>query len=271
MRWLVLIFFLPVWAFAQTGEAFQPASAYSSVSEGNTSLLATPFPQFNSLVKRLEAKKSRFKSDKDFLAYIFKQTHQRLLKSYEDNASYQELIDKGSYNCLTGTTVYALLLDQFSYTYSIIETNYHIFLIVNTQSGQVLLETTDPLNGFTDRDEDIQTRIAGYRENKITTAARQDQYYFSFAFYREVTLYELEGLLYYNEAIRAFNAKQFDTAIIKLEKAYTTYYSARIDEFSKVLLVSVAGNEQLSLSEKASYIKQLRLIRKSGLEMNASR
>lgn len=271
MKWVVLIFFLPLWVFAQEeGYGVIHALSGSPVSSKNSSLLTTPFPELAKLTTRLAHKQDRFKSDKDFLSYLFTQTHQRLLKNYSDNSSYEELITKGDYNCLTGTTAYALLLEHFGFTYSIIETNYHIFLMVSTESGSVLLETTDPLHGFTDRDEDIQKRIAAYKENKLVTS-RQDQYYFSFSLYREVTLRELEGLLYYNASVRAFNANKFDEAITALSKTYSKYYSARVDEFSKVLLLSVANNEKLELSKKASYVKQLQAIRKSRLDATASK
>lgn len=271
MKGLVLIFFLPLWVFAQEESAYPAIHSltYSSEFHEQTSLLATPFQELDLLKNRLEGKKHRFKSDKDFLAYIFTQTHQRLLKNYVENSSYQELINQGNYNCLTATTVYALALKHFGYSYSIIETNYHIFLMVQTQAGKVLLETTDPLNGFVDREDEIENRIASYKENKTLT--REDQYYFSFSLYHEVTLTELEGLLYYNESVRQFNAKQFEAAINSLNKAYTNYYSARVDEFSKVLLLCIAQNDQIALAQKAGYIKQLQIIRKSRLEITASK
>lgn len=271
MKGFVLIFILPLWVFAQPEMAHPTVHSleFSSPFNEKTSLLAAPFQELDILKDRLDAKKHRFKSDKDFLGCIFTQTHQRLLKTYVENSSYQDLIDHGNYNCLTATTVYALLLKHFGYSYSIIETNYHIFLIVHTQAGQVLIETTDPLDGFVERQKEIEKRIAKYKENK--TAAREDQYNFSFSLYHEVTLTELEGLLYYNESVREFNAKHFEAAILFLNNAFTNYYSARVDEFSKVLLLCIAQNKQIGVAQKASYIKQLQVMRKSRLEVTASK
>lgn len=272
MKGLVLIFFLPVWAFAQQQGLYPPHSfAQPDVTSHQYSLLESPFPEFDLLINRLASKQNHFKTDKDFLGYIFTQTHRRLLKNYADNASFDQLKDNGTYNCLTATTVYALALKHFHFKYAIIETNYHIFLLVQTHNGQVLLETTDPLNGFVDDADEVQHRVVAYQEKNLVMPARQDQYAFSFSLYREVTLDELEGLLYYNESIRAFNEKRFASAIASLEKVYASYHSPRVEEFSKVLVLSIVSSEYLDLSIKASYVKQVQKIRKTRMEINASK
>jgi hypothetical protein len=100
------------------------------------------------------------------------------------------------------------LLDHFNVPYKIIETNYHIFLVAQTDKGSVLFETTDPANGFVTNNEEIKDRIARYRQNSIRSAASSKAYYrYNFDLYKVVNLDEVVGLLYYNLSIVAFNAK----------------------------------------------------------------
>ena len=63
-----------------------------------------------------------------FCRLLFNRTHQEFFRRYSQFASFSETLNRGKYNCLTGTALYALLLNHFEIEYTIIETNYHIFL-----------------------------------------------------------------------------------------------------------------------------------------------
>jgi hypothetical protein len=271
MKGLVWLFFLPALLSAQPPANRSDSDQAVFMVGEQSHVLSQHHPGLEDVYTRLNKKRSHYKRDKDFLAHVFTVTHQRLLKVYVERASYQDLIAQGQYNCLTATSLYALLLSRLGYTYSVMETNYHIFLLVSTTAGDVLLETTDPLNGFIDNPSEIQDRIACYRENRSTVTSTDGQYRFSFSLYRAVTLNELEGLLCYNESIKAYNAQQFDAAIVWLGRAYSQYYSERVDEFSRVVWLGVTETNSLTLTQKASYIRQLQTIRKSRLVYTAGK
>ncbi len=276
MKGLVLIFFLPILAFAQDVRfASQPTSSLHHYLElystTDTQIVATD--KLLTFVDKLTAKKDDFKTDKAFLNYLFTKTHQRFLRNYKEYSSFNDLLDKGYYNCLTGTALYALLLDHFELPYRIIETNYHIFLMVETSAGEVLLETTDPANGFTDSKSEIEKRIHVYRRNEIQKANTDKRYYrFSFDLYNEVSLDEMLGLLYYNQAIKAYNDHQWVNSIAYLEKASSRYKSPRLEEFSRIILLSLAESK-LDPSLKENYIRKIQSVRKhrlADMQANAS-
>ena len=221
-------------------------------------------------VHKLDQKQSSFRHTSDFLAYIFNKTHQKFLKNFSEYASFPEMLNKGNYNCLTGSALYALLLDHFDIRYQIIETNYHIFLVAQTDKGPILFEATDPASGFVTNPEEIKNRIARYKQNSIQAGVSSKPYYrFNFDLYNSVNLDQVLGLLHYNLSINAFNAKDLALSIHHLGKAMELYQSPRFEEFSGIILLTVMeGN--LDASDKERCLEKIRALRKKQVVVTAS-
>jgi hypothetical protein len=195
---------------------------------------------FRQLLSKLEQKKASLKTEKDFLQYAFSKTHQQFLKRFVQYASFNDVISKGQYNCLTATILYSLILHHFNIDFEVIETNYHIFILAQTSQGRILLETTDRLYGFVDTPEEIETRIKGYKQNALQSINTKASYYkFSFELYNSVSIDELRGLLYFNKAVNAYNHNKLTAAIQNLIYATEFYISSRTDEFSQILILSL--------------------------------
>src|SRR5690349_12690184 len=195
---------------------------------------------FNEFVNKLESKRASFRDDQAFVHHIFQKSHQKFLRNFEQYAPFRDMFGLGNYNCLTGTALYALLLEHFQIEYNIVETNYHIFILVNTEKGKILLEATDPLHGFISGSDEIEKKIEGYRKNEIQQTAADKKYYsFTFDLYNEVKLEQLLGLLHYNSAIVDYNNQKLQSAIAHLDQALELYNSPRIEEFSRVITLSV--------------------------------
>ena len=257
---LLLVLLIAIPAFGFEGGPIVPTSSYlnSFLSIDDQNL--TTGSSFDLFLKKLEKKQQSIKKEKDFVRFIFTKTHQEYLKDYKPYASFNELFESGDYNCLTGTILYALALNHFGISYEVIETNYHIFLTVETSQGKILLEATDPLGGFVDTDSGIEKRISTYRKNSLTaTNTNQTSYQFSFDLYNKVSLEELQGLLYYNKAVDSFNHQKLEKSIQYLEKAHELYSSSRIDEFSMILLHAVQQGDWNS-EMKTKYLRTLQSI-----------
>ena len=82
-------------------------------------------------------------SDARQLHTLFRRMHKVFLKNYKAYSDFDELFTSGKYDCLTATALFSNVLDNFQYAYEIIETNYHIFLMVKTSKGEIMIETTD--------------------------------------------------------------------------------------------------------------------------------
>jgi hypothetical protein len=210
---------------------------------------------FDSFLKKLEKKRISIKKEKDFVRYVFAKTHHAYLKKFESFASFNGLFENGTYNCLTGTILYAIILNHFNISHEVIETNYHIFITVNTKQGKILLEATDPLNGFVESAHDIESRIATYKQNTLTASNSKSTYFqFNFDLFNHVSMEELRGLLYYNKAVDSFNHHQLEESIQFLVEAHTLYASSRVNEFSMILSLAVQQSTW-DVKQKEKYLR----------------
>jgi hypothetical protein len=210
---------------------------------------------YDQLVEELHQKRRHFKKEREFVRYVFKLTHQRFLKQYSEFASMDALFTNGTYNCLTGTILYSLLLKESGISHEIIETNYHIFLIAHTGQGDVLLEATDPVGGFVVTPEAIERRKESYQLRSSSRRA----YEFSFHLLREVSPSELVGLLYYNRSVEAYNQRQLVESVSFFEKAAQYYHSERMDALAGILYQAVRESA-LSETDKKKYAQQLKAL-----------
>lgn len=261
-----LIFLLPALAIAN-GDAGKNFSVETNLkaflSAGHYN--ANSIKSFESFLNKLDKKNASVKSERAFIRYVFEKTHQRFLKNYEAYASLDETFDNGSYNCLTGTILFSLILHHYNIDHQVIETNYHIFILAETEEGEILLEATDPLNGFVTSAKEIEDRINLYKQNQLQEQQQDKSYYkFRFELYNEVSLDELRGLAYYNNAVNSFNHKNLEVAVQNLVRANELYSSYRIDEFSQILLLSLQQSE-LDLKTKENCMNTILLLRQKSL------
>jgi hypothetical protein len=228
---------------------------------------------FTSYLYQLEKKRGSFKNEHDFLRFVFHKTHQKFLKHYEAYASFSDLLQKGKYNCLTGTALYSIVLDHFNINYSTIETNYHIFILAKADGVPVLLEATDPLSGFVENEKELATKLETYRDNSLVkNSASKDQVHYEFRFnlWETVSLQELTGLLYFNQAIKSFNERRLEEATSFLSKAAQFRPSERMEEFSSIVMAMVNESELRTAVKKQLLVQLNEVKKRSTLEMSAS-
>jgi len=271
MKWVVLIFFLPILTLVQG----QSSKSQDEMLDGYVNaFLATDQSSQNSEsfyqhLDKLGDRRQSFKNDEAFLRFVFSKTHEKFLRNFKSYASFSELFTKGNYNCLTATALYGLVLSHFNVPYQITETNYHIFLTAETTDGILLFEGTDPQGFIVDKKE-IDKRIASYRENKINESSIGKTYYhLSCALFREVSLDEIVGLLHYNLAVDAFNHHQLDASINHLDRATAVYCSPRMEELTRIVLLAVVESK-LDVGEKESFVKRIQVFRKRNIMALAS-
>jgi hypothetical protein len=189
-----------------------------------------------------------YASDKDRLHKVFKRMKSVFLKKYAAYSDFDELFTTGRYDCLTATAVYSLVLDRLQYSYEIIETNYHIFLLVQTSEGEVLIETTDRFGGFVTGAAAIAARSGNYKANVLASNTGHQYFRYSFKLYQRISAVNLNGLLYFNQAVKAYNQHMLLESTEFLEKANINFSSPRCEELGILLTRSVM---QSALDEEA--------------------
>jgi hypothetical protein len=273
---LVILVLFAGWPSAAQMTRHAESVAPAKVSQRLEPYLATlPDAQVYStgldeFVQKLDRRQANFRTEQQFLQYLFTRIHQTHLKRFQDYARITDLFSNGAYNCLTATILISTVLDYFEIDHEVIETNYHIFILARTKEGEVLIESTDAREGFVTSPEMISRRIALYRENSIQSTNSELSYYrFGFDLYNTVSQPELVGLLYYNQAIEAFNNQAIVESVSCLMQAGERYVSPRIEEFSELLLVAV-HESKLRGEEKTRLKRTLQAIRYKALPAVAS-
>ena len=192
--------------------------------------------EYTEFANSLKEKQSNWKNDHKLLEHLFYKVHQKYLKKYVPYQSFQDLFETGTYGCLTGTALFAFLLDELGYEYEIIETNYHMFLKVQSNGKTYLLESTDPFSGFEHLEKEIEKRIA---DAHLKNKSGGEHHTFTYDIYRSITFTDLIGLQYYNVAIDAFNRGNLKKALYCLNEASKINKSERISEMLTLMLNSV--------------------------------
>lgn len=242
---ILLVLFLPLFAVAQN-RALLP-ELLSTSKDGTLSAASFRLREFEQGLK-----KRTYQSDDQFLQTVFTKTQQKFLKHFSQYAEFNEVFSTGKYDCLTATSLFSIVLADLNFQYRIVETNYHIFLIVHTSQGEVLIETTDRYNGFVSSKKEIDKRLSSYRQNNLSsplTSSSKIYHTYHFSLYQEVDPSQLSGLLYYNQAVRAFNKGEFINAADLLYRAKEIYESPRVAELA-VIIVEAALESNLSDTNK---------------------
>ena len=241
-RFLILLVHLAsVSGLCQQQQIITDIASTTSYEAGKTFI-----EKINQFTKSLESKRSN--SDIRFLHKVFYETHHTFLKKYEAYSSLDQLVYNGQYDCLTATTVYSSVLEMLGFDFKIVETNYHIFILVKISNKEILLETTDRLNGFVTDLASINTRISTYKSNAPAVNNQKGRSFeYSFHLLKEVKKADLAGLLYFNQAIKEFNKHNWTACLDLLGKSRTIYDSPRIKEISDLarLMVTQDVSEEI--------------------------
>lgn len=187
------------------------------------------------LVGELDLKASKKKDDYKFLRQVFEKTHQNLLKKYEQHSTFNSMLKEGRYDCVSGSAALGLLLERYGYSFDIVETDHHVFIVVHLGVQKVILESTLPVGGLIATPSEVEKYLDSYKPSKYAQLKELNQRlagpeidYSNNSIFRKVDLKELAGLQYYNDAIVHFNSQAFGQAVDQLSKAYLLYSSDRI-------------------------------------------
>lgn len=190
---------------------------------------------WKTLVSELGRKKAKSKNDYNFIRTLFQKTHKRFLKEYEQHSTFNAMLEEGNFDCVSGSAALGLLLTEFGYDFDIVETDYHVFIMVNLEGRNIILESTLPIGGMISKTSEVQAYLDSYKPKEnaklssLNTRIGNSEVDISDnSIFRKVNLTQLAGLLYYNDGILQFNSQDYETAAVQLLKAYELYKSERI-------------------------------------------
>ena len=258
---ILLSILIPALASGQAGRSLsaeRDLEHYFSLYSQADGKLAPSINALREHLVRLDQKRSSFKSGKAFLHHIFVRTNNKFLRKFTSDASFNELMTTGTYNCLSATALYHLILSYYGLEADLFESNYHIFLIVRTEDGPVMLESTAGNDGFIDNRHVIEKKIRSYREQKaqqVLTSSKQ--YNYSSNYLDSVSTVGVLGLMHYNHAVRAFNTQKFSDAISHLNHALLLHRSPKMIEFLQLLEQTIRQSRIVTDIQRQHYMDRL--------------
>ena len=186
-------------------------------------------------IKQLKANDLDKKPLKKQIKTIYKSTHATFLTKYEEKANFSDIFKSGTYNCVTASALYAIILDEFGINYSVRETPDHVYLIADTSGLQTLIESTLPGRGVLVFNEKFKKDYVAYlHNNKLisdqefhnsTTDNLFKKYYSKD---KRINLQKLGAIQYYNKGVFLLENKRFIEASTYLRKALVIYPSNKI-------------------------------------------
>lgn len=264
--WVMLVF-VPLLGWGQSGGLFHELLYSAPINKPEEAIGA--MEQFTS---KLQLKRARLSSDEAFLLYVFRESHKTFFHHYKAYSQFPEIFNTGHYDCLSATSLLSVVLEKFGFQYKIMETNYHIFLLVDIGVKQVLLESTDKVNGFVSDRKIVDARLKEYEENNLLMASSGDRYFYQYDvnLFQPVMSHQLRGLLLFNQAVSAYNSKDLSMGAMKLKEAMRIISSPRMAEFAIILVTEIADSN-LSEEEKKSLIRPFAQLIKAKASVVAAR
>lgn len=204
--------------------------------------------ELENFIRKLRRKQDRYQSEERLVRYIFYKVHNRYLKHYRQHTDLYELLNKGYYDCITGTAFYAMIFDALDIDYRIHELPYHVYMTVDVEDKpqDVLLESTDGMAGFVNDPQEIASRKAVYVQEAEQEDA--DFYQYGFEIKEVISLQQLAALNYYNEAVIYYNQQQLDKASTYLEQAQQLYPAPRMEALQN--LIDQVARQQLATADR---------------------
>lgn len=271
MKWIVaMLMILPALALGQANSVLTLKQELESFAKAD----GASVPNSSKLEKLIEAatdKRESFKKEEDFVESLFLRIHQRFLKVYKPTAAFHQLFDNGAYNCLTATALYYTVFSHFGFETEIYETEYHIFMLVAVDDKQILIETTDHLNGFVTDADAIAEKIKGYQLNNtlVASASKQENFYKA-SIFNKVQPAHLPGLIHFNASVHAYNDRAYEKSVDELVLAHSIYPSQRLHDFSQVLMAALVESD-LQSSDLHRLVSKLQAIHATpAMAMNAA-
>lgn len=212
--------------------------------------------ELDAFVIQLEKKRNKY-SELNYLRWVYYKTHRKYLKQYKTPSTLSELHEKRVYDCLTGTALYAMVFQRLGIPCDIVETTHHVYLALQAGDQKVVIESTSPLDGFISDPESVAKTIQVYQSADVDEDWSGPDYYSpSNSVNNIISLTELAGLQYYNQAVIAFNQRNLKTAYDKMSVAFFLYPSERLKEMMVIVLDTISSDSGVDpLLEKQAQVR----------------
>ena len=228
---------------------------------------------FNSKFEELNNEKLNAKSPNKRVKTIYQEVHKDFFEQYRMQNHFNEIFETGRYNCVSATALYGIYLDKLNIPYTIKEKPTHVYLIAYPESDRILVESTDPTGGFvkynTAYKQDfvnrmVQAKLISQADAKSKSLDQLfDEYYF---YDTDITITELAGIQYMNDALYKIEQKDFEGAYHQMEKARMLYKSDKSTMLLLALNIELIDNQKYTEIENIDLLIKLSRFKNYGID-----
>ena len=214
------------------------------------------------LCQVLKSKKAEL-SEVGFVTFTFNYVKKQYLINYKADAEFSELFKTNTYDCVTGTALFALLFERFEIKYQILESYSHVCIKVQNDSMNILLESTLKDGIYTDGKKIYEMVHKFHSERrdlvvKVFNASYKplnSNYYSS-----KIDLTQLIGILYFNKAAQNLVEKKYEQSIYFAKFANALYPSTRTQGFLVYSMDLLLKDDSVDYKTKVTYYKKYKYL-----------
>lgn len=194
-----------------------------------------------------ELKQKKFESKKEAkkIKTLFDLTHSSFLGKYEDVVNFGDIFTTKTFNCVSGSGLYAIILDDFNIPYAIKESPTHVYIVVNPDESHIVLESTLPGMGFIDKSDhyvksivDQLVELKQMTQEEVDRVGYRNMYNAHFFSEDVISMLALASIQYSNEAISYLDEDDTEKALESIYKAQYLYES----KSNEYILTSILGS-----------------------------
>lgn len=174
--------------------------------------------------------------------HLHKSIQKSFFKKYTDSAQLFNIYRDGGFNCLTGTMVYTYVLRKMNVPFQIVELPGHVYVKTRYENKEYNFETTNPeaKGVFVITTEQKERVVEELVRNKLLTEDEYklkgadkcyQEYYFDTGV---LNMGSLIGMAYYNSALFAAAAKNYEKAIEQYEKCKLFYKTKETENLQAI-------------------------------------
>lgn len=216
---------------------------------------------------KLDACIEEFKSSKSMLASEAKQIkalrsmiQERFLLKYKMMAAFPNLFEGGGYNCVTATALFAMVMEQLEIPYSIQELPSSVNLIAYPDTKAIAIEMTNTDNLPNMPERKVASGLGVLVELHLITTEDilregpvplYDRYYRNT---KAITLSQLAGFQYYNNAVVAFEALLYEKSYDEICKSGMLYQENKVEYVRTELLFNLLSESKFNRLKDIAYL-----------------
>jgi len=180
-------------------------------------------------------------SNKKKAETIFKYLHENVFIQYELNSRVKDLANSNKYNCVTATSFFVSMAEEFGIPFQVYETPAHVYASISHRNEEVIIELTAPKDGFdfgSNMESLLQTLVDSKLISRDELAEKGPEQLYQDYIARTIPISkkQLLAVQYHNEALIEAENDSYVAAYNQMNKAIFLYPNETFSEAYKYII-----------------------------------